>query len=126
MSPVLQARLLGTCFEQRILILFSIVSHKSERSPLMMRGRVHAVRHTVASVAGVFPPFLLARPSRISRAQNPLSLHFQTPGTQTAGRHIEKFYSLFPLPPTFGQDLLKRLPVPGMTDLFHSTRGGQI
>ena len=119
MTPVLQARLL-------LLILFSIVSHKSEKSPLMMRGRVHAVRHTVACLAGVFPPFLLAHPSRFSRAQNPLSLHFQTPATQTTGRHTEKFYFPFPLPPTFGKDLLKRLPVSGMTDLFHSNRGGKI
>ena len=120
MTPVLQARLLRTCFARQILIFFSIVSHKSERSPLMMRERVHAVRHTVACLAGVFPPFLLARPSRFSRTQNPLSLHFQTPDTQTTGRHTEKFYSPFPLPPTFGKDLLKRLLVPGMTDLFHS------
>ena len=58
MTTVLQARLFRTCFERQILILFSIVSHKSERSPLMMRGRVHAVRDTVACVAGLFslPP----------------------------------------------------------------------
>ena len=56
MTTVLQARLFRTCFERQILILFSIVSHKSERSPLMMRGRVHAVRHTVAWRFSSLPP----------------------------------------------------------------------
>ena len=110
MTPVLQARLLRTCFERQIF--FSIVSHKSERSPLMMRERIHAVRHTVACLAGVFPPFLLARPSRFSRAQNPLSLHFQTPDTQTTGRHTEKFYSPFPLPPYFWKRPLETIAGP--------------
>ena len=125
MTPVLQARLFRTCFERQILILFPIVSHKSERSPLMMRGRVHAVRHPSLRSRCFFSLSPRA-PFAFSRTQNPLSLHFQTPATQTTGRHTEKFYFPFPLPPTFGKDLLKRLPVPGMTDLFHSTMAGKI
>ena len=37
------------------------------------------------------PPSLLARPSRFPRAQNPLSLPFQTPATQA--RHLHTYIS---------------------------------
>ena len=43
-------------------------------------------------VAGVsLPPSLLARPLRFPRAQNPLSLPFQTPATQA--RHLHTYFS---------------------------------
>ena len=43
-------------------------------------------------LAGVsLPPFLLGRPSRFPRAQNPLSLPFQTPATQ-ANYIVDPFF----------------------------------
>ena len=50
-------------------------------------------------LAGVsLPLFLLARPSRFPRAQNPLSLPFQTPATQASGFRIPWAVFRFPKP----------------------------
>ena len=41
---------------------------------------------------GSFPPSLLARPSRFSHDQNPLSLPFRTPATQPSSSDILLFF----------------------------------
>ena len=47
-------------------------------------------------LAGVsLPPSLLARPSRFPRAQNPLSLPFQTPATQAINYSVEYFHGKY-------------------------------